>query len=75
LKDSVEFNLNKFIRNYFEEFQTSDEQVKGKEKSAIADQWRALSNNFTRKVYSNTRKFKTVDAIIEFTCIPDTDYD
>lgn len=55
--------MNKFISGYFEEYQKLDEQVKGKEMSAIAEHWRALSNNFTRKTYTNTVKFKQVDAI------------
>lgn len=68
--DSCEFTLSKFIQNYYKELQAIEEQLPGKEKSVIAESWRVLSNNFTRKIFSSAAKFTNADAVLEFSCVP-----
>jgi hypothetical protein len=40
-----------------------------------ANIWRVVSNNFTKRAYFSTANFKTVQAFMEFKCVPETDYD
>lgn len=56
------------MKEYDEEFKKNDEKLQGdvkdKDFEAIADQWRNLRNNFSRRELESTAKFSSVRMLL-----------
>jgi hypothetical protein len=72
--EQMGFTLSKFLEEYIKDFHRYEDQLmaelKEKEGSTIAELWRNMIANFSRRDFSSAVKFEHLGAVLDFICTP-----